>query len=193
MRARPNRRGWWRRSRAGPPDRPRAAYRRGGLRIMCVALIAAVAALGVVVGCGADVSVDESTIGSDGVPGDDGSSTSSTFRLGEGVTFPEGFPAIGIPSDAKVTKAGGSEATGNYLVIYYSKKPVKDVLQGHLDALARLGYTDVSKDLTSSDDGGVIMSILAMNGTSAWIIRGGGKPGSDGRGYWVQRNRLAMQ
>jgi hypothetical protein len=93
-------------------------------------------------------------------------------------------------SDAKITKASGSKATGYYLVIYYSKKPVKDVLQGHLDALAKLGYTEDWKDLTSSADGEVIMSIGATNGKSRSqvLIRGGGKSGSGGNGYWVQMN-----
>lgn len=87
-----------------------------------------------------------------------------------------------------MTRASGSKATGYYLVIYYSKKPVKDVLQGHLDALAKLGYTDVWKDFTSSDDGEVIMRIGAIDarGKSQQLIRGGGKSGSDGNGHWVQ-------
>jgi hypothetical protein len=141
-------------------------------------------------GCSPDASVDDSTVGSNSVPGNDKSSPSSTFQLGEGVILPEGLPAIGIPSDAKITKASGSKATGYYLVIYYSKKPVKDVLQGHLDALAKLGYTEDWKDLTSSADGEVIMSIGATNGKSRSqvLIRGGGKSGSGGNGYWVQMN-----
>lgn len=145
-------------------------------------------ALGVSAGCRPYVSVDKSTVGSNSVPGVDRSSTSSTFQLGEGVILPEGLPAIGIPSDATVTRASGSRATGYYLVVYYSKKPVKDVLQGHLDALAKLGYTDVWKDLTSSDDGEVIVWINAINGErkSQLLLRGGGKSGSDGNGYWVQ-------
>jgi hypothetical protein len=139
-------------------------------------------------GCSLDASVDDSTVGSNGVPGNDTSSPSSTFQLGEGVILPEGLPAIGIPSDATITKASGSKETGYYLVIYYSKKPVKDVFQGHLDALAKLGYTVDWKDLTSSADGEVIMSIGATDGEgkSQVSIRGGGKSGSGGNGYWVQ-------
>jgi hypothetical protein len=160
---------------------------RGGSRIVSVAVIAAVVALGVSAGCSPDVSVDESKVESTRVSGD---VTSSTLQLGEGVTLPQGLPAIGIPSDAIVTRASGSKATGYYLVIYYSKKPVKDILQGHLDALAKLGYKDVWKDLTTSADGEVIMRIVATNGKSKSqvLIRGGGKSGSGGNGYWVQTN-----
>ena len=184
MKAKPNGGGWWRLSMGGPADGPGAT----GSRIMAVAVISAVAALSVAAGCGPDVSMDESTIGSNGVPGDDGSLTSSTFRLGEGVTLPEGLPAIGIPSYARITKAIGSQETGNFHVIYYSKTPIEDVMQRHLDALAALGYT-ASGSLTSPHEGEVIMTIGAEDQT-AWshaLIRGGGKSGSD-NGYWVQIN-----
>lgn len=52
---------------------------RGGSRIVSAVVLAAVVALGVSAGCSPHVSVDESTVGSNGVPGDDRSSTSSTF------------------------------------------------------------------------------------------------------------------
>ena len=185
MRAKPNGRGRRRPSVVGLPDGLGAA----GLRIVSAALIAAVVALGVAVGCGPDVSVDESKVGSIRLAGDDVSTPSSTFQMAEGVTFPEGFPAIGIPGDARVTKAIGSKETGNYHVIYYSRKPVEVVLQGHLDALLKLGYTDVGTSLEPSHAGEVIMSIGASDNRarSQLLIRGGGKSGSD-NGYWVQIN-----
>ena len=86
-----------------------------------------------------------------------------------------------------VTRAIGAEETG-YHVIYYSKKPVAYVYQGHLEALGKMGYS-TSGNLTSSDAGeDMRVNAWNQNNTMHVLIHGVAKSGSDGNGYWVQIN-----